>query len=342
MIKEEIKQALQLLSTQERETLLAEIENNSELHFPLLEQRRNQFNNKVIGCPHCTSKNFHKHGIDKGSQRYYCKSCKKTFTEFTGTWISGIHKKELLVDYLKLMEQEQSLDKIKDRLKINKKTAFDWRHKVLSSFENVDSPGFVGITESDETFFLHSCKGQKLSNRRPRKRGKSVRKRGNSNEQVAVIVSTDRNKTMDMKVATLGRITKADIEKTIGEFVSSETILCSDGHVSYKAFAIDRDLEHHVIRANLKEHVKQGKYHIQHVNSIDSHLKRWIEYRFLGVSTKYLQRYLHWFRIKQKLKKSRHFLSEFTELSLKSNQAKQQFKSINQDYTELIKNTTLN
>jgi len=46
--------------------------------------------------------------------------------------MSGIHKKELVGEYLKLMEQELSLDKIKSILGINKKTAFDWRHKILS------------------------------------------------------------------------------------------------------------------------------------------------------------------------------------------------------------------
>lgn len=106
-------------------------------------------NNKIECCPYCDSKKYRKHGIDKGSQRYYCNNCKRTFTEYTGTWLAGIHKKELVGDYLKLMEQELSLDKISEALGINKKTAFDWRHKILSGLENVDKGNFKGITECD-------------------------------------------------------------------------------------------------------------------------------------------------------------------------------------------------
>jgi hypothetical protein len=154
------------------------------------------------------------------------------------------------------MEQELSLDKIKNNLGINKKTAFDWRHKVLSSLENVDKGSFKGITESDDTFFLYSEKGIKQQYRTPRKRGGKARKRGINNEQVSVIVTADRDSELDMTVARLGRIKKMDIEKAIGQRVSEETILCSDSHVSYKGFAIDKKIQHHTIRADLKQYVK--------------------------------------------------------------------------------------
>ncbi len=104
--------------------------------------RRELLNNKAGCCPNCDSKKYWKHGIDKGSQRYYCNNCNRTFTEYTGTWLAGIHKKELVGDYLKLMEQELSLDKIREALGINKKTAFDWRHKILSGLENADKEDF--------------------------------------------------------------------------------------------------------------------------------------------------------------------------------------------------------
>ena len=73
--------------------------------------------------------------------------------------MAGLHKKDKVDDYLTLMMEEKSLDKIKDALKINKKTAFDWRHKILSSLADSDGDDFTGITESDETFFLKSEKG---------------------------------------------------------------------------------------------------------------------------------------------------------------------------------------
>ena len=56
------------------------------------------------------------------------------------------------------MREEKSLDRIREKLKINKKTAYDWQHKILSGIEQLKEKPFQGITESDETFFLHSEK----------------------------------------------------------------------------------------------------------------------------------------------------------------------------------------
>ncbi len=225
MDTDKIKEALLKLTVEERKTLLQEIEEESDLHIPVLENSRQKLDDKISSCPHCSSKKYRKHGKDKGSQRYYCNACKRTFTEYTGTWLSGIHKKELVSEYLELMEQELSLDKIKKRMGINKKTAFDWRHKILSSLAKTGSGTFAGITESDDTFFLESSKGRKPEGRKPRKRGGAAKKRGISNEQVAVIVTADRNSEIDMTVARLGRIKKVDIANAIGHKISDDTIL---------------------------------------------------------------------------------------------------------------------
>lgn len=109
------------------------------------------------------------------------------------------------------------MELIKEELKINKKTAFDWRHKILTSLRLTDHDGFTGITESDETFFLFSEKGKKQISRKPRKRGGRASKKGISTEQAAVIVTKDRKSEIDMTLATPGRIKKVDIESAIGE-----------------------------------------------------------------------------------------------------------------------------
>ena len=60
---------------------------------------------------------------------------------------------------------------------------------------------FTGVTESDETFFLDSNKGSKVENRKARKRGGSATKRGINQDHVAVIVTMDRDKSLDLTVA---------------------------------------------------------------------------------------------------------------------------------------------
>jgi transposase-like protein len=342
MDKDQLKQALLRLSSEECNQLFKEVNQSTNNKPSVLDVRRSKLNQKQGQCPHCGGFKYTKFGIDKGSQRYRCKSCKKTFTEYTGTWLHKIQRKDVIEGYLQLLNEQKSLDKIKLALGINKKTAFDWRHKILSGAEHNGQTPFQGLTESDETFFLISEKGTQNLNRTPRKRGGKASQKGISNEQVAVIVTADRVSEIDLRVARLGRIRKSDIDQAIGNRVTAQTILCSDSHVSYKSFAKAKQIEHHAIRANLKQFVKQKRYHVQHVNSIDSRLKKWIRDRFNGVSTKYLQKYLNWFRLNEMYKDSPNFYKLFTDSTLVDLSAWKNFKEINSKFQKIIQNSTLN
>jgi len=331
-----IKDFFKTLGNLTQSSLLSELQAiRDEVNYNLLENRYKQLNNKEGSCPHCQNLKYVKNGKLKGVQNYKCKKCNRSFTAYTGTWLAHIHKKDLLIPYLKLMKEGKTLDEIRDELKINKKTAFDWRHKIIVSISEIEIEPFIGITESDETFFLHSEKGESNLNREARKRGKSVSTRGISDKQVAVIVSADRRKTLNLKVSCLGRITKENINQAIGNMVNERTVLCSDGHVSYKGFALDKSLEHHVLKASLKEHVKEKKFHIQHVNSMYSRLKNWIDKRFLGVATKYLQNYMNWFHVKEKFKPS-EFIKKVIELSTVNTLARNDYRNIERKYKLLM------
>lgn len=331
-----VKKYFVSLKPETQESLLSELQDLKDTSdYGLLERHVKQLDNRQGTCPHCGSLHYKKNGKDKKVQKYKCTSCNRSFTAFTGTWLAHIHKKHLLIPYLKLMKQGKSLDKIKEELKINKKTAFDWRHKINASIAGLENNSFSGITESDETFFSHSEKGSNKLERKARKRGKSVKKRGITDKQVAVIVSADRKHTMDFKVACLGRITKDDITLAIGKKVEERTVLCTDGHVSYKGFALDNSIEHHVLRADLKQYVKQKKYHIQHVNSMHSRMKNWIDKQLLGVASKYLQNYMNWFYIKEKFAEP-EFIERIIELSVGNTKAIKDYRDIERRYAVLM------
>lgn len=332
---QEILNAIRALPIVQQGQLIVELTGKPQA-IDYISFRRSQLINKQVACPHCKSHSYYRYGQDKGSQRFKCKECKRTFTEHSGTWLSGIHKKELVNDYLEMMNEGKSLDKIKAKLHIHKKTAFDWRHKILSSLEDAQKANFNGIVESDETFFLKSDKGRKGLDRTPRKRGGSASSRGISDEQVAVIATADRKGALDMKVATLGRIRKVDIEKAIGEKIDKGSILCTDGHVSYKGFAKDNQLSLVVLRADLKQHVKKGVYHLQNVNSLHNRVKKWIDSTFWGVSTKYLQNYLNWYRVQDMYKNSTSPVIDMVRCSTEKLNANQKFKNIAGDYQMLI------
>ncbi len=338
LTKEDIKSYMLSLPQDEQNALIEELKDfsktSSTANCKL--SRREILNNKQGSCPHCGYLKYVKLGFDKGAQRYKCKSCKRNFTEYTGTWMAGIHKKDKIDEYMVLMLEEKSLDKIKEELNINKKTAFDWRHKILSSIEETDKGAFTGITESDETFLLFSEKGKRTLSRKGRKRGTRAKKRGVSDEQVAVIVTADRAGQHELSVASLGRIKKIDIEKSIGSRISDKTVLCSDSHVSYKGFAIDNILEHHAIRVDLKQYVKDGVYHVQHVNSLHNRLKKWLNDQFWGVSTKHLQQYMNWFRMKEALKATAQPMTELANRTVLDVKARERYFEIDAKYKLLI------
>lgn len=334
----ELKQEIMSLPRDQRKLLIKDLSSSLTGEVPKAQaSRRHLLDNRMGECPHCGHGKYARFGKDKGSQRYKCKSCGRSFTEYTGTWMAGLHKKNKIDAYLELMVEEKSLDKIKEALKINKKTAFDWRHKILSSLADTGKDDFTGITESDETFFLNSEKGNRNISRKPRKRGGASSKKGINDEHVAVIVTRDRKSAIDMTVATMGRIRKSDIERAIGGRVKQgKAILCSDAHVSYKGFARDNRLEHHALKGIIKQRVKNGVYHIQHVNSIHNKIKKWLDNTFWGVSTKYLQQYLDWFRVKEQLKNSRDLLGEFVTMTVESIAAYERYGNIGDRYENLI------
>ncbi|WP_163517026.1 IS1595 family transposase [Gelidibacter japonicus] len=333
---EKLKEKLLSLPVAERERLLKEIEDSTKnIDLSSIASRRHEFNNKLGVCPHCSHAKYVRFGKDKGAQRYKCKSCQRSFTEYTGTWMAGLQRKDKISDYLRLMVQEKSLDKIVLALGINKKTAFDWRHKILASLGGDDGDNFTGTTESDEAFFLRSEKGMEVKDRKPRKRGGKSTRRGISNDQVAVIVTQDRKSGLDLSVATLGRIGKADIANAIGKRIKKgATILCSDSHHSYKGFAKDVQVEFHPINVSKGQRVK-GAFHVQHVNSTHNRIKKWIGSTFWGVSTKYLQQYLNWHALKEKIKSDKDTLAAFAQQTLGVGALKR-FAEIQPNYEKLI------
>ena len=234
------------------------------------------------------------------------------------------------------MIEHTSLDKTSKKLKINKKTAFDWRHKILSSFAQDIGDAFEGIVESDETFFEHSEKGNKRLIRPARKRGTQEKRRGIGQNKAAVIVSTDRMKSLKMTLSTMGRITKSDIVESFQIPLNSSSILCSDGHVSYKGYSKDHNLKHIVLRSDLKQYVKKGIYHIQHVNELHNRLKKWIDGTFRGVSTKYLQNYLNRFYVGEKLKSESITVDTVASMAFRNLHALKQYRYNNFAYNMLL------
>lgn len=260
--------------------------------------KENQLEKSGVKCPHCQSLLIVGYGHQKGVKRYKCKSCIKTFSTLTGTAFHKLHKKVLLNEYVYYMLTGVSLRKIANEMNICLKTAFDWRHKILNSVSNGFKSKISGVVEADETFFLYSEKGSKSLTRKPRKRGGSASKRGINKDHVTVMTAFERKTgAISNTVVGKGRLTKKAIEKGVGKWLDKkQSILCSDSHLSFQAYAKINNIELKPIFVRRKEYVFEKIYHIQNVNRIHGQLKDWTR-KFNGIATKYLQNYLNYFRL---------------------------------------------
>jgi transposase-like protein len=282
---------------------------------------------KAVDCPHCSSNRIRANGKNKGVQRYQCKDCHKNFSETTGKFWFGLKKKDKIDSYLYCLLSGYSIRKSAKQVGISIQTSFDWRHKLLTSFGSVSVEGFEGITESDDLFFPYSEKGSHNLERPARKRGERASKAGISNEKVAVIATCDRSGNKDFKVATKGRISKKDLDKALKGKLGKVEVLCSDSHRSYIAFAKSSSLTHKKFNASKGQRSVDKIYHVQNVNNMDMRLRKFMD-PFNGVATKYLQNYLNWFLVLEKIKNSTNRMATVAAIAFTSNTVWTEFKNI--------------
>ena len=285
------------LSEQEQQELLTQLEEylilGSQVAQVTKEVKEMRFSKGRVCC-HCNGTDVVRNGKNKGVQRYLCRSCKKSFSDLTN---SATYKSKKTLDkwlrYAKCMLNGYSIRKSAEIVEINIATSFYWRHKILNCISEFLGIGSVdGVVEADEVFFAYSYKGTKPANmpRPSRHRGKEVKKRGISKEQVCVATALDRQGNLIIELLCTGRMTSDELERLYGNRIGEHSILCTDSHGSYIQFATDMQLEHKRIKRGRH---KEDIYHIQHINSLHSNLKRWMS-RFNGVATKYLSNYLKW------------------------------------------------
>lgn len=176
--------------------------------------------------------------------------------------------------------------------RVNLKTAFHWRHRLLQAIEDDQAPELSGITELDETFFRESFKGQKKN--LPR----AARKRGNDKKsecrKIPVMVARDRSDaTVD---AVLENESADELCKHLNGRINIEAVVCADASLAHEKLARKLGFIFKELVTSSDHRVLDGVFHLQHVNSYHSHLKEWIRGIFHGVATKYLSHYLGWRR----------------------------------------------
>ncbi len=196
------------------------------------------------------------------------------------------------------MLDSRSIRSISKELGLSTKTVFDWRHKVLGSFQNIFTKEYRGIVETDSVFFRFSQKGRKKDFV-----NMGRKKRGINNQQVSVLFTMDRYRTYDFRVMKLGKMDVEGIDRVIDKSrFNKENVVCSDSEWSLINVFKEMGLDHKTFKSGLGVYGLDGVYHVNNLNNVVSRIRGWVLGNFRSISTKYLGNYLNWFAMMEILK----------------------------------------
>jgi transposase-like protein len=319
------------LSYQEQRQLLDQLKLTVSESKPILTHRK--IRRECID-PNCKSVRIYKHGKSvEGGQRYRCQDCKKCFNELTGTSIHCVKKKHLWDRFIELMFESKSVRYISKELGISPTTVFEWRHKILTSFDGLYQKGFKKVVETDDVYFPINQKGRK-KNFIPREK----RKQGTSDQKVSVLFTMDRFKTYGVKMVKVGKMDIKNLDRVLERGrLNKDNIICSDSDKSLLKLIGELGLDHKTFKTGLKQYTSGKGYHVNNLNNLVGRLKEWMRYNFHTVSTKYLINYLNWFVMMEILKGRDSKMDKFWDYTLMDNGTFGRSKRVEEEYQEFLK-----
>ena len=113
---------------------------------------------------------------DKGTQRYKCKTCKKTFTETKGTIFYRLrHSEEDIVDCMAMLGDRNSLAAIHRIKGIKEETVCRWMEKIEVHVEHLEErvllPYKPECIQVDALWSFVGHKGEKKGSEKKRQKG---------------------------------------------------------------------------------------------------------------------------------------------------------------------------
>ncbi|MBC8061773.1 MAG: IS1595 family transposase [Clostridiaceae bacterium] len=242
-------------------------------------------------CPHCKGEAVIRYGTYNKKQRYKCKTCKKTFTDFTNSPLNMCHFPGKWPEFLKCTIKGLSLRESARLLNVSYITLFYWRHKLLIALKNIKNTEFTGLVEVADTFLPYSLKGQKsIENRAPRTSGTKYEYL--SGEKVCIIMAIDESENTASRATLNLGFNKRCVDAAIGNLVNNENTLLFNQKPAYSSFCKDKKILFY--NSSIKEF---------NINSGRNHLNNFLNWmlRFKGIASKYTNSYLSWYKFISRL-----------------------------------------
>jgi transposase-like protein len=304
-------------------------------------------------CVKCGGDFFVKNGTHNDRQRYKCKKCKNTQFADANTALYNLKLKDKWVDFVFIMldkDQPKTLKKIGELLDINIKTAHQWRHKFLTAISEVQQLEVSQEVELDEIYLPFCVKGRIgkekydmwYKEHDPRNIESELRKEEKIKEsehyQTILLCSHNRNNDFDfhpIKIQKKGIVSQEDLKRTCNLDLKKKTVI-TDSEPSMKAFLNSIEgVEHKTFKSS---DMKQGKMveaniHNNNINNTMTRLRKWLGL-FNGISTKYINLYLKWFRFENLFSFSE--IKKNVKTSLTDKMTYSNYRNIFSNYTQLM------
>jgi transposase-like protein len=114
----EILQEVIYLSADEKSQIIEKLikPDSMSQQSDILNVRKLIHESNPIECPHCKSRKWIKFGLYRGSQKYRCSRCNRTYTALTRSSAYRIHDKEKWTKYFSCLLAGYSLHKLLPKL----------------------------------------------------------------------------------------------------------------------------------------------------------------------------------------------------------------------------------
>jgi transposase-like protein len=236
---------------------------------------KDRFFNTEKLCPRCGSSSFIKNGKNRLSkQRYVCKDCDRIFSDMTNSPLSYTKKPpEQWIKYIKCMSEGLSIRKSAEIVKINRNTAFHWRHKILNAIKSRLKDNLGGIVEIADIRMKESFKGNHSKSKGPLRNRKF--KRINSNlfindgrRIISILCCKDRENNIFAQAACSGRIGFTHVNTLLDNKIQEGSIICTNNNLAYVSFAKVQKLKIYNILSN-----NQFIDEVHHINNVKAYGK---------------------------------------------------------------------
>lgn len=245
-----------------------------------------------LACVRCRSRAIIRWGTFRGRQRFRCRSCRRTFSDLTGTPVAYAKRLGVLPAYRDCMRHSLSLRASARAVGVHLTTSFRWRHRLLAGVFAEETVRLSGLIEVEECRVLCSDTRPYTPFRR-RERRLVARRKDRPSWLVGMLDRTGRSV---IGYAGEERPNRSCWELMVTECVDAPALIITRTPANG---VVARAAETYGLQVWSSARVRSRGAsdllcHTSGVASMLQRFRRWLR-RFCGVSTKYLDNYATWY-----------------------------------------------